>query len=52
MLFVQALLRLEGVVLGGAPSFQGFLELFRPLLDALITQLLDRHAKQYSHVVL
>jgi len=52
MLFVQALLRLEGVVLGGAPSFQGFLELFRPLQDALITQLLDRHAKQFPYVVL
>lgn len=41
---MQALLRLEGVVLGGAPSYQGFLELFRPLQDPLITQLLDRLA--------
>ena len=29
-------------MLGGAASFQGFLELIRPLLEPIITQLLDR----------
>ena len=41
---MQALLRLEGIVLGGASSWQGFLELIRPLQDPIIAQLLDRHA--------
>lgn len=44
---VQALLRLEGVVLGGAPTFHGFLELFRQLQDPIITQLLDRHESRH-----
>ena len=44
VLAVQALLRLEGIVLGGASSWQGFLELIRPLQDPIIAQLLDRHA--------
>ena len=30
-------------MLGGAPTFHGFLELFRPLQDPINTQLLDRH---------
>ena len=41
---MQALLRLEGIVLGGASSWQGFLELTRPLQDPIIAQLLDRRA--------
>ena len=44
VLAVQALLRLGGVVLGGASSWQAFLELIRPLQDPIIAQLLDRHA--------
>ncbi len=36
-------------MLGGAPSFHAFLELFRPLQDPLITQLLDRHGSEYAH---
>ena len=50
--FAQALLRLEGLVLGGAASFQGFLELIRPLLEPIITQLLDRCGPSYSLALL
>ena len=50
--FAQALLRLEGLVLGGAASFQGFLDLIRPLLELIITQLLDRCGPSYSLALL
>ncbi len=36
-------------MLGGAPSFHAFLELFRPLQDPIITQLLDRHGSRCAH---
>ena len=36
-------------MLGGAPTFYGFLELFRPLQDPIITQLLDR--QDFGHAL-
>ena len=39
-------------MLGGAPTFHAFLELFRPLLDPLITQLLDRYASRHAHTAM
>lgn len=39
---IKAMLRLEGLIKGGADSMPGFLELARTLQDPIITQLLDR----------
>jgi hypothetical protein len=49
---IQAMLRLEGLIKGGAYAMPVFLDLARTLQDAIITQLLDRQATQTTCTVL
>ena len=46
---IEALLRLEGLVRGGAPSVPGFPELLKTLQDPIVAQLLDRCAHLTAH---
>ncbi len=46
---IEALLRLEGLVRGGAAAVPGFLELLKTLQDPIVVQLLDRCERMPAH---
>ena len=46
---LQALLRVEGLVRGGAAGLDGFLEMLKPLRQPLTVQLNDRYVRTTSN---
>eukprot|EP00210_Caulerpa_lentillifera_P006256 g5975.t1 len=51
---IQAIIRLEGLILGGATQWPSFLELLRNLKDPLVAQICDRRSavsRQACHVI-